>query len=84
MSRRPTNTPAGEQDKGDEESLVAPLARAEGASDRPGTQIPAIPSSSSHRPDRVLVGLVRLLARQAAREEFQASMQFEDDAGGSG
>lgn len=77
MSGRPKHAPAGEQDKGDEESLVAPLACAGGASDRHGSQIAAARSNGSHLPDPILVGLVRLLARQAAREAWE-TLQRKD------
>jgi hypothetical protein len=83
MSGRPNTTPAGEQEKGDEGSLVAPIACAERTIDRRGTQTPVARSNGSHphQPAPALIGLVRLLARQAAREVLEASMRPEHGGG---
>ncbi len=84
MSGRANNAPAGEQDNRNEESLIAPAASDGGASERRGTQIAVARSNGSHPPGSALIGLVRLLARQAAREGFEASTRPEDGGGEDG
>ena len=81
MSGRPNNAPAGEQHDRNEESLVAPVACGGGASDRRGTLIAAAQWNGSLPPDPALIGLVRLLAQQAAREGFEAARRPEDGGG---
>lgn len=83
MSGSANTAQAGGQDKGDEESLAAPVTCGGGPSDHHGTQTPAVRSNGSypHRPDPALIGLVRLLARQAARERFEAARLPEDSGG---
>lgn len=81
MSDRANNAPMGEQDTRREESLVALVACNGRASDHHGKQIAAARRTVTHLPDPALVGLVRLLARQAAREAFEASMRPEHGEG---
>ena len=73
MSGRANNAPAGEQDNRNEESLVAPVAYGEGARHRHGTQTAAARWNGSQLPGPGLIGLVRLLAREAARETWETS-----------
>jgi hypothetical protein len=79
MSGRSINSPLGEHDNQSEESLVDPAAR--GARARPtvtARKSPRQDGTCLHLANPALIGLVRLLAQQAAREVFDASMPSGD------
>jgi hypothetical protein len=79
MSGRPNNAPSGEHDN--EESLVDPAAC--GARARPTVTARKSPRQDGTDPqhDPALICLLRLLAQQAAREVFDASMRPGDGGG---
>jgi hypothetical protein len=82
MSGRPINARAGEHDNRNEESLVRPAAcGARARATVTARKSPRHDGTDAHLPDPALIGLVRLLARQAAREVFDASMRSGDGGG---
>jgi hypothetical protein len=79
MSGRPIDAPLGEHDDRNGESLGDPAGcGARARATVTARKSPRQDGTDPHLHDLALIGLVRLLAQQAAREVFDASMPSGD------